>query len=434
MSPLAHLLAAQNYTVEGSDSTDQKTLDGLRAKGIKCYVGHNAENINNVDAFVYSSAISNDNVEFQFAKKNGIPCLHRADILAQLVNNQKGITIAGTHGKTTTSALTAFLLYKGGLEPAAAIGGYVPDFEGYHRLGTGGWFVAETDESDGSFQKLKSEIAVVLNIDSDHLDFYKGLDDIILSFQEYVYKIKKGGTLIYNSDDDNVAELMVKSGIQIVGYSIIRESDFYAKNIVIKPFNSFFKVCEKEKEYDIELNLPGKFNVSNALAAIAAARRAGVSIESVQQGCREFKGINRRFQRLGNYLEAEVIDDYAHHPREIKAVKNIADKIGKPLICIFQPHRYTRTKSLINEFVDVLSSFDNLILTDIYAASETDAGFSGKMLYEKVKKKNSNVLFVEKLDEIQEKLNGLIHKGDLILFLGAGSISKMAHELVEEMD
>ncbi len=431
MSPLAHLIAAEKHIVEGSDSTEQKTLEGLRGQGIKCYVGHAAENLNNVDVFVYGSAISNDNVEFQFAKKNGIECLHRADILAQLVNNQIGITIAGTHGKTTTSALTAFLLYKGGLNPAAAIGGYLPDFNGYHRLGDSEWIVAESDESDGSFKKLKSAIGVVLNIDSDHLDFYKDLNEIILSFQEYISKIKKAGTLIYNSDDEIVCELIPELKIKTVGYSILRESDFYAKNILIKSFSSTFKVCETETEYDIELNLPGEFNVSNGMAAIAVARCVGVSVEAVQKGCQEFKGINRRFQVIGKYLEAEVIDDYAHHPQEIKAIKKITDKIGKPTIGVFQPHRYTRTKSLLKEFVDVLSSFDKLILTDIFAASETEIGFSGKMLYKEVLKKNKNVLFVEKLDDIKGELNKLVQKDDLILFMGAGSISKTAHELVK---
>ena len=433
MSPLAHLLAAENLIVAGSDSTEQKTLDGLRKNNIKCYVGHNAENLNDVDVFVYSSAISNENVELQFAKNNGIKCLHRADILAQLVNNKKGITIAGTHGKTTTSALAAFLLYKGGLDPAAAIGGYLPDFNGYHRLGAGEWIVAESDESDGSFKKLKSEIGVVLNIDLDHLDFYKDLDEIILAFKKYISEIKKGGTLIYNWDDKNVSNLIPELNIKTVGYSIKNESDFFAKNILQSPLSSTFKVCEKDIEYDVELNLPGEFNVSNAMAAIAAARCAGVSVKDVKRGCREFKGIFRRFQFLGNFLDADVIDDYAHHPEEIKAIKKITDKIGKNTIAVFQPHRYTRTKRLINEFVDVLSSFDNLILTDIFAASEKETDFSGKILYEKIlgKNKNINILFVEELDDIKGELNKLVKKGDLILFMGAGTISKVAHELVK---
>jgi len=430
MSPLAHMMFAENYFVEGSDSVEQKTLVGLRDKGIKCFVGHKTENLKDVDVFVYSSAISEDNVELQFAKNNGIECLHRADVLARLVNNQRGITIAGTHGKTTVSALTAFLLSVGGLDPSAAIGGYVPDFKGYHRLGKSGWFVAEADESDGSFLKLKSEIAVVLNIDSDHLDFYKGLDDIILAFEKYISGIKKDGILVYNCDDENVSKLASNLNIKTVGYSVLKETDFYAQDIIAKPICSTFSVREKEADYEVELNIPGDFNISNALAAIAAARKAGATVGAVQKGCREFTGVNRRFQRIGNYKGAEVIDDYAHHPREIKAVKNIADKTGKNYICIFQPHRYTRTKKLLNEFVEALSSFDNLILTDIYAASETDPDFSGEKLFEKIKEKNNNVLFVKNLEDIKSELNGLVNEVDLLLFLGAGSISKAAHKMI----
>ena len=432
MSPLAHLLAAENNIVQGSDSTEQKTLSNLRKKNIECYVGHKAENLNDVDYFVYSTAISNENVELEIAKKNNIKCLHRADILAKLVNDKKGITVAGTHGKTTTSALTAFLLYKGGLDPTAAIGGYLPDFNGYHRIGNGDWIVAESDESDGSFKKLKSEIGVVLNIDSDHLDFYKNLDEIIEAFKYYISQIKKNGTLIYNSDDKNIAKLIPDLKIKSIGYSIKNETDFVAKNILISPLNSTFKVCEKEEEYNVELSLPGNFNVSNAMAAIAAARSAGVAVKDIQKGCREFKGIFRRFQFIGKFLDADVVDDYAHHPEEIKAVKRITDKIGKNTIAVFQPHRFTRTKSFIKEFVNVLSSFDNLILTDIFAASEKETDFTGRLLFEEVlkKSKNKNVVFVNNLTDIKAELNMVVQKADLILFMGAGNISKTAHELV----
>jgi len=432
MSPLAHLIADEKNIVEGSDSNDQKTISNLRKKNIKCYIGHKAENINDVDYFVYSTAISNENVELQFAKNNNIKCLHRADVLAKLVNNQKGITIAGTHGKTTTSALTAFLLYKGGLDPTAAIGGFLPDFNGYHRIGKSDWIVAESDESDASFKKLKSQIGVVLNIDSDHLDFYKNLDEIIDAFKFYISEIKKNGTLIFNCDDDNITKLIPELNIKTVGYSIKNEADFFAKNIFINPLNSTFKVCEKETEYNIELSLPGEFNVSNAMAAIAAAREAGVAIKDIQKGCKEFKGIFRRFQMIGKFLDADVVDDYAHHPEEIKAVKKITDKIGKNTIAVFQPHRFTRTKSFINQFVDALSSFDSLILTDIFAASEKETDFSGKILFEEVlkKSKNKNVVFVKNLTDINDELNKIVKKDDLILFMGAGTISKTAHELV----
>jgi len=306
------------------------------------------------------------------------------------------------------------------------------DFNGYHRLGKSEWFVAESDESDGSFRKLKSEIGVVLNIDSDHLDFYKNLDEIILAFKFYISEIKNNGTLIYNSDDKNINNLISQLKIKTIGYSIKNKADFFAKNILINPFNSTFKVCEKDAEFDIVLNLPGKFNVSNAMAAIAVARQAGVSIKDIQIGCKEFKGVYRRFQLIGKFLNADVVDDYAHHPEEIKAIKKITDKIGKNTIAVFQPHRFSRTKSLIDQFVDVLSSFDNLILTDIFAASEKENDLSGKVLFEKIieKRKNKNVVFVKNLNDIKVELNKLVQKDDLILFMGAGSISKTAHELV----
>ena len=430
MNPLAHLLSLDNNIVEGSDSCNQKTLENLKKNNVKCYLGHSSKNINNVDVFVYSTAISPDNVEMKFATDNGIKCLHRADILAQIVNDKRGITIAGTHGKTTTSALTAFLLEKGGLEPTAVIGGYVPDFKGYHRVGNGNWIVAESDESDGSFIKLKSEIGVVLNIDSDHLDHYKDLDEIILAFEKYVSQIKNDGTLVYNSDDKNVFNLISHLKIKKVGYSIEKKSDFFADNISINSLNSSFTVSENNISYDVELNLPGIFNVSNAMAAIASARLAGVSIENIKKGCREFNGIFRRFQFLGKFFNADIVDDYAHHPNEIKAIKNIVDKIDKRTVAVFQPHRFSRTKSLFFDFVDVLSTFDTLIITDVCAASEKNIDFSSKKLFHEIYKFNKNVVFVKKLDHIKKHLIKLVHQYDLILFMGAGTISKTAHDLV----
>jgi UDP-N-acetylmuramate--alanine ligase len=434
MNPLAHLLVKKNIRVSGSDYTESGVLESLRLAGITCYVGHDSAHVGDVDVFVYSSAIPDDNPELQVAQEKGILCVHRSDVLAQMVNGARGVTIAGTHGKTTVSALAALMFVEGGLDPVAVIGGFVPAFNGYHRYGAGEWIVIESDESDGSFQKLESEIAVVLNIDTDHMDYYDSLESIVDAFSVYVSKVKPGGTLVYNADDPYVCAACrhVNDLVGMVSCSLEKTADFTASDIQLNPWSSCFTVKEAREEYRVTLGVPGKHNVMNALQAIAAARSAGVSVEAVMLACREFHGVHRRFQVLGTYREATVIDDYAHHPREITATLAAAATLGRPVLTVFQPHRYSRTEKLMQEFVDVLGAVDRLILTDIYSASEQDTGMTGRMLYDQLAGLRNDIAYVEDLALLPDMIAENIHPGDVILFLGAGSISHVAHALVKE--
>ena len=435
MNPMAHLLALRGANVSGSDCIEKPVLDALRNHGVNCFAEHRAENVNDADVFIYSTAIKSDNPELIYAKKNNIKCLHRAELLANLVNNSRGVNIAGSHGKTTVSALTAVIFDAAGLDPTAVVGGYIQKFNAYYKNGKSDWVVVETDESDGSFQIFNSEIAIVLNIDTDHMDYYEDINALIKAFGKFISNVKPEGVLIYNADDENVKTAVAKyaSGKKMISCSVDCSADYNALNIKLNKHSSEFLVHESntENEFKIILNVPGEHNVLNALQAIAAARIAGASISSVQKGCKLFEGVNRRFQFIGRFCGANVIDDYAHHPREIEATLQTANALGKPVVTIFQPHRFTRTEKLFNEFTDVLGKSGKLILTDIYSAGEEPAGVTGEALYKSVREINDNAVYVKELNDIPAILKQIVSPDATILFLGAGTISNLAHSIVE---
>ena len=436
MNPLAHLLALRGAKVVGSDAVEKKSLDELRANGVNCFVGHNANNISDSNVFVYSTAIKQDNPELVAAKNNNLMIIHRAELLAKLVNNSRGVCVAGSHGKTTVSALTSVIFDVSGLKPTAVVGGFVQKFNAYYKNGNSDWVVVETDESDGSFQLFESEIAIVLNIDTDHLDYYKNIDELITAFGNFIKKIKPDGVLIFNKDDANTRVAIEKfaDGKKLVSCSKETTADFFASDVHTNINSVGFIVYERatNEKYSVTLGIPGEHNVLNALQAIAASRIAGASINSVREACELFTGVNRRFQFIGKFHGADVIDDYAHHPREIEAVLNTAKNLGKKIITVFQPHRFTRTEKLFDEFVNVLSDCDNLILTEIYSAGETPGKITGESLFDAVVSKNETAKFAKKLEQIPEILTGMLDKNSIILFLGAGTISNLAHEIVEE--
>ena len=438
MNPMAHLLALRGANVAGSDCTEKSVLDDLRAHGVKCFVGHKAENVGNADVFIYSTAIKQDNPELIRAKQKNIKLLHRAELLANLVNNSRGVNIAGSHGKTTVSALTAVIFDAAKLDPTAVVGGYIQKFGAYYKNGESDWVVVETDESDGSFQIFNSEIAVVLNIDTDHMDYYKDLNDLIKAFGVFISKIKPNGSLVYNADDENVRKAVAEfaSDKKLVSCSVNSSADYSASNIKLNKHSSEFVVNENKTQnnFKIILNVPGEHNVLNAVQAIATARIAGASIPAVQKGCELFRGVDRRFQFIGKFCGADVIDDYAHHPREIEATLQTAKALGKKIITVFQPHRFTRTEKLFDEFVDVLGKSGELILTDIYSAGESPADVTGETLYNSVREKNDKAIYIKELNDIPEKLKHIASKENIILFLGAGTISNLAHGIAETVE
>jgi len=435
MNPMAHLLALRGADVSGSDCTEKAVLDDLRAHGVKCFVGHKAENVGDADVFIYSTAIKPDNPELIRAKEKNIKLLHRAELLANLVNNSRGVNIAGSHGKTTVSALTAVIFDAAGLDPTAVVGGYIQKFGAYYKNGKSDWVVVETDESDGSFQIFDSEIAVVLNIDTDHMDYYENLDALIKAFGKFISRIKPNGSLVYNADDENVKKTITEYATceNLISCSVVSPADYSASNIKLNKHSSEFIVRESktESEFKITLNVPGEHNVLNAVQAIAAARIAGASIPAVQKGCELFKGVDRRFQFLGKFRGADIIDDYAHHPREIEATLQTAKMLGKKIITIFQPHRFTRTEKLFDEFTDVLGKSGELILTDIYSAGENPGEVTSETLYNSVRETNDKAIYVKDLNNIPEKLEQIVSPDSIILFLGAGTISNLAHRIVE---
>ncbi len=435
MNPMAHLLALRGADVSGSDCIEKSVLDDLRAHGVKCFVGHEAENVGDADVFIYSTAIKQDNPELIRAKEKNIKLLHRAELLANLVNSSRGVNIAGSHGKTTVSALTAVIFDAAELDPTAVVGGYIQKFNAYYKNGESDWVVVETDESDGSFQIFDSEIAVVLNIDTDHMDYYEDLNALIKAFGKFISRIKPNGSLVYNADDENVKRTIAEYAAceNLISCSVISPADYSVSNIKLNKHSSEFIVHESktESEFKITLNVPGEHNVLNAVQAIAAARIAGASVAAVQKGCELFKGVDRRFQFLGKFCGADIIDDYAHHPREIEVTLQTAKALGKKIITVFQPHRYTRTEKLFDEFTDVLGKSGELILTEIYSAGETPADVTGETLYNSVREINDKAIYVKELNNIPEKLKEMISPDSIILFLGAGTVSNLAHGIVE---
>lgn len=436
MNPLAHLLARRGLRVSGADAAEQKSLAALRAAGIPCAVGHDPALVDDADVFVYTSALAPDNPQWLRAHARGIPCLRRGQLLALLVNRMRGVTVAATHGKTTTAALTALLFEAGGLDPLALIGGDVPAFGGYFRHGHSDWIVVESDESDGSFELLDSHIALVLNIDADHMDFYPDVEAIGAAFARYLQRVRPDGVLIYNADDARVAALArdARHIATRISCALDSPADVTARDIVLEAWSSSFTLDLPCESFRVTLGLPGRHNVSNALHAIAAARHAGAEPEAIQRACAAFHGVRRRMERLGTYRGALVIDDYAHHPREIAATVAAARQLGRPLIVVFQPHRYTRTAALLEQFVTVLAPLDRVIITEVFSASEPPGPVTGVTLYEAVKRFVPAAQFAPTLDAIEPALARMVAPDDVILFLGAGSISSAAHALVDQQE
>ena len=435
MNPLAHLLARRGMLVSGSDRVEQDTLAALRTAGIRCDVGHAAAQVAGAQIFVYSSAIARDNPEYVRARASGLRCMHRAEVLAALLNASRGVTIAGTHGKTTTSSLTAVIFAAAGFDPTAVIGGYVPEFSAYYRAGAGPWMVIETDESDGSFLRFTPEIAVALNIDADHLDYYRSIDDIAAAFRQHLSQTRPDGAIICNADDARLLSVVQSLGTaaRVVTCALDHPADFTARDLTLQPWSSAFSVVERGRAaYPVTLGAPGRHNVGNALAAIAAARTAGAEIPAIQSACAAFHGAHRRFQVLGTFRGATVISDYAHHPREIAAVLAMAARLGAPVITVFQPHRYTRTAHLLDEFVEVLRQPERLILTDIYSAGEMPGDVSGETLYRRVTAQRNHVAYVPDLRDIPAALEPIVHAGDVLLFLGAGTIAEVARRVTQQ--
>ena len=441
MSALAKILIERGYEISGSDSKDSPTLDMLKRLGARVFVGHKAKNIldefgNPVDAIVCSSAIPTDNPEVIAASKFKIPKLHRSDINAYLLNSKRGIAVAGSHGKTTTTSMIGYVLHSADVDPTIIIGGESTDLGTGAILGQSEWLVSEADESDGTFVTLKPAIAVVTNIEDDHLDHYGTMDRIRAAFKIFIENVhREHGIAVLCFDNENLRELAKDIDRKIISYAIDHDADFTAHNIRTTTKGIIFDVKHDGKILGkIQLAIHGRHNVLNALATIATALEVGVSFSRIAEGLSTFHGAKRRFQTKGRVRNIFVVDDYAHHPTEIAATLKAARET-KPnkLICIFQPHRYSRTQLLLKEFGSAFREADLLVLTDVYSAGEEKiSGVSGEsILREVLSTTNQAVSYIPNREDIAATIKDQLAPGDLVITMGAGDIFKTGEELLE---
>ncbi len=436
MSGLAEILLGENFPVSGSDSKESALTKHLEEKGAKIYIVQRASNIKeDIDLVVYTAAIHPDNPEFAQAREKNIPMLTRADLLGQIMKNYElPIAVSGTHGKTTTTSMISHVLLEADTDPTISVGGILPAIGGNIRVGESETFITEACEYTNSFLSFFPKISIILNIDADHLDFFKDLDDIRHSFRLFAQKLPADGTLIINGDIPNFEEITKDLPCEIITYGLEKDAQYKAENIVFDEFAHPSFDCTKDGKLigHFTLAVPGVHNVSNALSAIALGLKVGIETETIQKGLLHFTGTNRRFQYKGKVAGVTVIDDYAHHPTEIAATLRTAAKYPHNTTwCVFQPHTYTRTKALLPEFAEALSLADKVVLADIYAARETDTlGISSRDLRDLIAQKGVNAYYFSTFDEIEEfLLKNCIH-GDVLITMGAGDVYKIGENLL----
>ena len=437
MSGIAEVMLSLGYQVQGSDIRRNPQVVRLENQGAKIFIGHDAENVHEADAVVVSSAVDETNPEVVAAREALMPIVPRAEMLAELMRFRYSIAVAGTHGKTTTTSLVASVLAEGGLDPTFVIGGRLKSADANARLGQGEYLVAEADESDASFVHLKPMLSVVTNIDADHMSTYDGdLDKLHQAFIEFLHNLPFYGLAVLCADDPGIRSVLGQVGRSIVTYGIDSDADIRAENIEYHEGITTFQVVRAahDEPLDVRLRLPGLHNVQNALAAIAVAGELQISDQAVVDALETFEGIDRRFQSYGK-LNTDVgdillVDDYGHHPTELAATIAAAHA-GWPehrIVLAFQPHRYTRTRDLLDDFASVLSAVDVLVVLEVYAAGEDPiAGADGRAIARAVRGRGGvEPVFVEELDELAPVLMGLLADGDLLLTMGAGDIGAYA--------
>ena len=434
MSGIAEVLLNLGYQVSGSDVKESEVTRRLAALGCEISYGHRKENVREADVVVVSSAVRKGNPEVEVAEQRLIPVIPRAEMLAELMRMKVGIAIAGTHGKTTTTSLIATVLAAGGLDPTVVIGGRLNSIGSNARLGQGDFLVAEADESDGSFVKLMPTIAVVTNIDADHLDYYSDIDEIKEAFLGFLDKLPFFGLAVLCLDHPNVQSLIPRLKKRFTTYGLTTQADYQAKEIVFDEFSTTFDVLHQRKEVGrLRLQMPGLHNVYNALATVATAFEFDIPFRVVQESLGDFKGIQRRFQIKGEKKGILVVDDYGHHPVEIMATLKAARSGWKRrVVAVFQPHRYSRTQALFKEFLSAFYDADVLVLTDIYPAGEDRIeGVEAKSLFEGIREYgHKDVTYIPNKKEIAEHLLRILKPGDLVMTLGAGDITQISEELL----
>ncbi|MDT8421651.1 MAG: UDP-N-acetylmuramate--L-alanine ligase [Desulfuromonadales bacterium] len=437
MSGIAELLLNQGYSVSGSDLRESDTTRRLCELGGEIRIGHQEENIAGADVVVTSTAVHMSNPEVVAAHRQHIAVIPRAEMLAELMRMKYGIAIAGTHGKTTTTSMMAMVLTEAGVDPTAVIGGKLDAFGSNAKLGRGKFLVAEADESDGSFMHLSPTIAVVTNIDADHLDFYSGIDEIKEIFVNFINKVPFYGRAVLCLDDPQVQEIIPQVKKRYLTYGLSSQADFHATEIHQREGQtSFLAHYQGEELGRISFKMPGQHNVLNALAVIAVAMELGVPFRTIINGFRNFGGLQRRFQVRHEIDGIMLVDDYGHHPAEVKATLAAAKEGWKKrVVAVFQPHRYSRTEALYDDFLTAFYQADLLVVTDIYAAGEEPIeGVSAQRLVDGIiGHGHRNVSYCGSLEETAEYLGEVVEKGDLVVTLGAGNVNQVCDLLAKRL-
>ncbi len=444
MSGLAKYLLQNGFEVSGSDISDSKYVQNVKKLGAKVYIGHDENNVPEDCIVVASTAIRDTNPEMQKAKRLGLPIYHRSDLLAEISKNEEYfIGYSGTHGKTTTSGLCSYVMEKAGLKPSYIVGGIIPEINANANSAQDKIFIAELDESDGTIVKYSANLVVVNNLEPDHLDFYKnGLESILETFETFLSHIRQNGIILANTDNDGVKRLVkyfteheLANNAKFVTYSIGGNTDYCAKNINYGEEYTIFDVVYKgEVQTNLKICLKGVHNMYNSLAVWASLHQAGVDMSLVNEHFASFSGMGRRFQKIGEFDNIIIYDDYAHHPTEIKATLSSSRSFkNKNIIAVFQPHRYTRLQNLWNDFMGAFSDVDRVVVTDVYAASEDPIeGVNSESFVNELKEKIDipceNIS--GDIKTVAQKLFPSLKSGDIVIGLGAGTITNLGKELL----
>lgn len=437
MSGIAEVLLNLGYSITGSDLSETDITYRLASLGAKIFSGHQASHLGEADVVVTSTAIRTDNPEVLEAHRRNIPVIPRAEMLAELLKMKLSVAVSGSHGKTTTTSMIATVLASGGLDPTMVIGGKLASIGSNAKIGDGEVIVAEADESDGSFLKLSPSLAVVTNVDLEHLDHYRNIDEIREAFLKFANIVPFYGATVLCFDDKNVQAILPRIKRKTITYGLAGGADYRAYNILYSGRTNRFSVCHREESLgDISLNIPGLFNIYNALAAIAVARELDITFHVIQEGLQLFRGVQRRLELKGEINGIAVLDDYGHHPTEIRATLTAVKQAwGGRTIVAFQPHRYSRTNALFEEFLDVFSEADILLVTDIYpAGEEAIPGVNASALCNEIKNKGHvDVKYIAAFDAMVSHLIEIARPTDVIITLGAGSVYKIGEAFLAKM-
>ena len=444
MSGIAEVLFSQGYKIQGSDLLNNNNTQRLKKMGIKVFLGHSQKNLKNVNILVVSSAIKKNNTELKFAKKNKIPVYKRSDMLAALMKYNESLAVSGSHGKTTTTSLISSVLENANFDPTTIIGGIVNQYKSTTRIGKSNWMVVEADESDGSLIDLFPKIAVLTNINKEHMDFYKNYSNLKKYFLNFTNNIPFDGVAIYCNDNTDLKKLLLESKKRNkISYGLNKDSDVRATNILINEKGSFFDInikktnlLKKETINKIRLNVLGRHNIQNSLAAVTVAKILNINTNKIKKAFQKFKGVKRRFTLVCNFKGIKIIDDYAHHPEEIKATLELArDLKPKKIIVIFQPHRYSRFKNLYYDFKKVLKNCDRLYVANVYSAGEKKIKniSKEKFVFEMNKIKKNFAKSLNNINSLPEIILNEGNKGDIVIFIGAGDVSKWVNDLPSKL-